>query len=83
MPGSFQQQLTAYPPALISFLLAFFPGSIIMSWVYYKTGRSTLAVILIHFFGNYSGEFFSLTLQTRVYQALFSAVLAGIILYKD
>ncbi len=83
MPGSFQQQLAEYPPALISFLLAFFPGSVIMSWVYYKTGRSTLSAILIHYCGNLSGEFFSLSLETRVIQGALSFLLAAFILIKD
>jgi membrane protease YdiL (CAAX protease family) len=64
MPGSFQQGLLAYPPALIAYIVAFFPGSIIMSWVYYRTGRSTLTAILIHYFGNLSGELFSIALPT-------------------
>jgi membrane protease YdiL (CAAX protease family) len=83
MPGSFQQGLLAYPPALIAYVLAFFPGSIIMGWVYYKTGRSTLSAIMIHYFANLSGEVFSMDLQTRVLQTAFSFVLAGIILYRD
>lgn len=83
MLGSFQRGLAEYPPALLSYIVAFFPGSIIMSWVYYKTGRSTLAAILIHYFGNLSGELFSLSLETRVVQTCFSLILAWVILYKE
>jgi membrane protease YdiL (CAAX protease family) len=83
MPGSFQQGLLAYPPALIAYICAFFPSSIIMSWVYYKTGRSTLTAILIHYCGNLSGELFSLSLQTRVIQTVLVTVLAAVVLYKE
>lgn len=83
MPGSFQQGLLAYPPALIAYIVAFFPGSIIMSWVYYRTGRSTLTAILIHYFGNLSGELFSIALPTRVIQTVLAVVLAGVVLYKE
>lgn len=83
MPGSFQQGLLEYPPALIAYIVAFFPGSIIMSWVYYRTGRSTLTAILIHYFGNLSGELFRMSLETRVIQTLLALLLAGIILWRE
>jgi membrane protease YdiL (CAAX protease family) len=83
MPGSFQRGLLEHPPAFFAYLFAFFPTSIIMSWVYYRNRRSTLSAIMIHFFGNMSGELFSLPLETRVYQALLTGLLAACILWKD
>ncbi len=83
MPGSFQQGLLEYPPALIAYVVAFVPGSIIMSWVYYRTGRSTLTAILIHYFGNVSGELFQMDLETRVIQTVLGLLLAGFILWKE
>lgn len=83
MPGSFQRGLLEYPPAFLAYVAAFFPVSIIMSWVYYKNGRSTLSAIMIHFFGNLNGELFSMALETRVYQAALSTLLAGFILWRD
>jgi uncharacterized protein len=82
MPGSFQQGLLEYPPALAAYVVAFFPASIIMSWVYYRTGRSTLTAILIHYFGNLSGELFQMSLETRVIQTLLGLLLAAVILWK-
>ncbi len=83
MPGSFQMGLIEYPPALVAYIVAFIPGSIIMSWVYYRTGRSTLSAILIHYFGNVSGELFQMNLETRVIQTVLALLLAGIILWKE
>ena len=83
MPGSFQQGLLEYSPALIAYIVAFLPGSVIMSWVYYRTGRSTLTAILIHYFVNVSGEIFQMNLETRVIQTVLALLLAGIILWKE
>jgi uncharacterized protein len=81
--GSFQQGLSQYMPSLIGYFIAFIPASIIMSWIYYRTNRSTLSAILFHFAGNTAGEIFHLSLETRVIQTAITAVIAVIILIAE
>lgn len=40
----------------ISFIIAFFPLSVIMDWIYNNTGRSILSGVLFHFAINFFGE---------------------------
>jgi uncharacterized protein len=81
--GSFQNGLAEYMPSLISYFFAFIPTSIIMSWIYYRTNRSTLSAILFHFAGNTAGEIFHLSLETRVIQTVLCAVVALIIVIAE
>ncbi|MCF7928898.1 MAG: CPBP family intramembrane metalloprotease [Spirochaetales bacterium] len=81
--GSFQNQLLDHPGALISYFSAFFPGTILMSWIYYRTGRSTLSAIMFHFAGNFAGEIFHIAWSTRIIMAVLFAVFAVIVLIKE
>lgn len=81
--GSFQQGLTQHMPSLVSYFIAFIPTSIIMSWIYYRTNRSTLSAILFHFAGNTAGEIFHLTLETRVLQTVITALVALIVVFAE
>jgi membrane protease YdiL (CAAX protease family) len=78
--GSFQNGLLAYPPSLIMYFTAFIPGSILMSWIYYRTNRSTLSAILFHFAGNAAGEMLTLELPTRVIQTVLACAVAAVVL---
>lgn len=81
--GSFQNGLLAYPPSLIMYFTAFIPGSILMSWIYYRTNRSTLSAILFHFAGNAAGEMLSLELPTRVIQTALAFAVAAAVLWAE
>lgn len=83
IPGSFQNGLLHHPAVLVSFFFAFLPCSILMSWIYYRTGRSTLSAILFHFAGNFSGEFFSMSPETRIYQTVLMTLWAGVVLWRE
>ncbi|MGM0673558.1 MAG: CPBP family intramembrane glutamic endopeptidase, partial [Spirochaetota bacterium] len=81
--GSYQHGLLEYPPSLIAFFVAFFPTSILMSWIYYRTGRSTLSAILFHFAGNAAGEMFHIALPTRVISTALGFLVAAVVLWKE
>jgi uncharacterized protein len=70
MEGSFQRELLAVPGAFVGYFAAFFPGSILMSWIYYRTNRSTLSAILFHFAGNAAGEILAMAPETRIIQTV-------------
>lgn len=83
IPGTFQQLLMEYPLVCLSYFLAFIPASILMSWIYYRTNRSTLSAIMFHFAVNFSGEALSLSMETRIIQTILTSLLAVIVVLKE
>jgi hypothetical protein len=81
--GSFQNGLLEHLPTLIMYFIAFVPGSILMSWIYYRTNRSTLSAILFHFAGNAAGEMLQLELPTRVLQTVIACAVAAAVVWVE
>ena len=81
--GSFQNGLLEHVPTLITYFIAFVPGSILMSWIYYRTNRSTLSAILFHFAGNAAGEMLQLELPTRVLQTVIACAIAALVVWAE
>ncbi|MBN1146561.1 MAG: CPBP family intramembrane metalloprotease [Anaerolineales bacterium] len=50
--------------------------TILMTWIYNNTGRSTLAAILFHFMMNFTGEVLNLPDQLEYYNAIWTVVAA-------
>jgi len=61
VPGTYQQQLGLGTVAFWYFMADKIPQSILMTWIYNSTARSTLSAVLFHFMVNYLGELFALT----------------------
>jgi membrane protease YdiL (CAAX protease family) len=55
VPGSFQESLNPGSPRSVMFLASMVPLSVLMTWVYNNTDRSTLSAVLIHYSGNLCG----------------------------
>ena len=55
VPGSFQAGLELGSTRSWIFLFSMVPLSVLMTWVYNNTNRSTLSAVLIHFSGNLCG----------------------------
>jgi membrane protease YdiL (CAAX protease family) len=55
VPGSFQESLNLGSPRSAVFLASMIPLSVLMTWVYNNTNRSTLSAVLIHYSGNLCG----------------------------
>ena len=71
MESTFQsEQIGFMTPAYWWYILPTLPISILDTWVYNNTNRSTLSAVLLHFMVNFSGELFGLTDHARFYQAL-------------
>jgi len=49
------------------YLIAIVVESVLYTWIYNNTSRSTLSAILFHFVGNAFGEMFALSEQAEVY----------------
>ncbi|HKZ83727.1 MAG TPA: hypothetical protein VJ793_08725 [Anaerolineae bacterium] len=45
-------------------------NSILYTWIYNNTGRSTLSAILFHFMVNFTGELFALSPRAELYSFL-------------
>ncbi len=61
MPGYYEG--TTFQPELWWFLPSIVLTAIIGTWVYNNTARSVLAVIMLHFFGNLTGETMGFTAE--------------------
>lgn len=59
VPGSFQSDLGLGSLRSWIFLAALMPLSVLMTWVYNNTSRSTMSAVLIHYSGNLSGALLS------------------------
>ncbi len=81
--GTFQHGLLEHMPTLVAYFIAFVPGSILMSWIYYRCRRSTLSAIMFHFAGNMSGELFHMTLSTRVIQTVLGFLFAALVVWAE
>jgi len=57
-----------------------FFGSILFTWIYQNTGRSTLGAILFHFMGNFTGELFELTYKAEIIQFFLLLIFALIVI---
>jgi membrane protease YdiL (CAAX protease family) len=60
----------------LTFCLANIALSMVMTWIYNHTGRSTLSAILFHFMGNFTGEVLNLSDQAEYYRAALTIVTA-------
>lgn len=81
--GSFQRGLLADPAVLVVYFFAFFPTSVLMSWVYYRTSRSTLSAILFHFSVNAAGELFHMGPSARVISMVIGLVFAAVVVWRE
>jgi len=61
VPGTFQAALGLGTMRSWIFLSSMVPLSVLMTWVYNNTSRSTLSAVLVHFSGNLCGALFAKT----------------------
>lgn len=60
----------------MNFLISLFPFTLIMNWLYYKSGRSVLVTIVFHTTAGYFNEVFATHLASKVIQTGLLALLA-------
>ena len=77
--GSYQHSLGIGTPLFWLFMLEKIPQSVIMTWIYNNTRRSTLAAVIVHFAVNLIGELYALTLRAEsLYMALWWVLALGV-----
>lgn len=83
MPGTFQHDQLGF--ATINFwtyILGPIPISVLFTWIYNNTNRSTLSAVLFHFMINFSAELIPLNEQARIYSFILIIVFSIIVAFK-
>ncbi len=76
IPDTYQQALGFGTAAFWLFMAEIFPYTLLMTWVYNRTGRSTLSAILFHFMINFSGQFLDPAQGFGVYRLAWATLFA-------
>jgi membrane protease YdiL (CAAX protease family) len=66
--GTYQNGLGVGTLSFWIFMLEIIPKSILITWIFNNTRRSTLSAVLLHFMDNFTGELFELTARAELYQ---------------
>lgn len=80
IPDTYQQGLGFGTPAFWLFMLTLFPDTLLMTWIFNNTGRSTLSAILFHFMINFSGQFLDPGRGFGVYRLAWAALAALLVI---
>ena len=67
----------------VNFLVSIIPYLIIGNWLYYKTNRNMLLVVLFHFLAGFSNEIFQTHPDSKVIQTLLLLILSIIIIFRE
>jgi len=67
----------------INFLASLIPYLIIGNWIYYKTNRNMLLVVVFHFLAGFSNEIFQTHPDSKVIQTVLLLILSMIIVYRE
>jgi len=82
IPGTYQSGLGLGSLNFWLFFLALLPASVLYTWIFNNTNRSTLAAILFHFATNFSGEFFEPNDQARYIRLALVTLTAIIVAFR-
>ena len=67
----------------VNFLVSMFPFVLLMNWLYYKTGRNIVIVIVFHITAGYFNEIFATHPDSKVIQTVLLLVLAMTIVLNE
>jgi membrane protease YdiL (CAAX protease family) len=67
----------------INFLLSLIPYLIIGNWIYYKTNRNMLLVVLFHLFAGFSNEVFQTHPDSKVIQTILLLIFSTVIVCRE
>jgi membrane protease YdiL (CAAX protease family) len=78
--GTYQAGLGVGTAAFWLFMVAIIPQSVVITWIYNNTRRSTLSAVLFHFVVNLTGELFALSPRAdALLVALWLALAVGVV----
>jgi membrane protease YdiL (CAAX protease family) len=78
--GSYQHSLGIGTPQFWLYMLDKIPISVLMTWIYNNTNRSTASAVLFHFMVNFVGELFDLSLQGEIIYIVAWWIMAAIVI---
>jgi membrane protease YdiL (CAAX protease family) len=76
IPGTFQNGLGFATPRFWVFLATLLPLSVLITWIYNNTRRSTLAAVLVHFSGNLAGALLEKSFRFATFELVCLAMAA-------
>ena len=79
MNNSYQSKLGFGTPAFWSFMLTMIPATVLYTWIYNSTHRSTLSAVLFHFVINFAGELLPRSPSAEWYNLALFAIIAAVI----
>ena len=77
---TYQYDKGAWTPWFWLFMIGIIPLSVVFTWIFNNTSRSTLAVIFFHFMVVFTDEFLNQTLATDLYSTLLWIIAASLII---
>jgi membrane protease YdiL (CAAX protease family) len=77
--GTYQYDLRAGSLSFWLLMIDLIPGAILQTWVFNNTRRSTLAAILLHFMGNFTGELIASSKRMDLFATLMWIVAAIVV----
>jgi membrane protease YdiL (CAAX protease family) len=80
--GSYQHGLGIGTPQFWLYMLDKIPMSVLMTWIYNNTNRSTASAVLFHFMVNLVGELFDVSLQGEIIYIATWWITAAIVVIK-
>ncbi len=82
VPGTFQHELGLDSVRFWIFSATLVPLSILMTWVYNNTERSTLSAAIVHFSGNFCGALIVKSDQLALIELVLLCICAGIVVAR-
>jgi membrane protease YdiL (CAAX protease family) len=76
---AYQYNLGAGSPSFWLFMIGIIPLTVLFTWIFNNTRRSTLAAMLFHFMVNFTGELVALTPRAELYSIVLWVVVAIVI----
>jgi membrane protease YdiL (CAAX protease family) len=74
--GTYQQAIGFGTTGFWLFMAGLIPETILMTWIFNNTRRSTLSAILFHFMTNFTGQFLDPAQGIAIYRLVWAAVIA-------
>jgi uncharacterized protein len=79
LPGYFEA--FARTPSPWDILYGILPSAVLYTWVYNNTGRSVLAVVILHFMENFTGEFLGVAQEVRTLRLALMVALVAVVVW--
>jgi membrane protease YdiL (CAAX protease family) len=79
--GTYQYDQGAWTVWFWTFMIGIIPLTVVMTWIFNNTNRSTLAIILFHFMVVFTDDFLNATTGTNIYSTILWILAAIAVVY--